>query len=199
MAGIAKRHVISLVLHQQPRLGRRVWLVACQASDLRFHPGCVARIHYVLHRMAHHRVTNAVFYWQNNDPVLLVIVLLQLDLTVEYRESLLGFQSLGLRVRAVTFQTKRTPLSPKQLWIAPTVGLVTGRTAQSKRGLVQVRLLKLLGLLAVAGKTSGDGIGLQKSRRLSGMWIVAGNAIALRAWMLHFRLFDFLCLLSSGR
>ena len=61
---------------------------------------------------------------------------------------------------------------------------------------MQVRLLHLLRLLAVAGQACIDRIRLQESRRLAGMRIVAGDAFALRARMLHLRLLNLLRLLA---
>ena len=41
-----------------------------------------------------------------------------------------------------------------------------------------------------------DGVGLQEAGRFAGVWIVAGDALALRAWVLHLRFVDFLGLLA---
>src|SRR5215467_1212652 len=63
---------------------------------------------------------------------------------------------------------------------------------------MQMRLLHLLGLLAVAGEAGVYGIRLNESRRASGMGIVTGGAIALRTWMLEFRFLDLLSLLAMA-
>src|SRR5271165_6731831 len=62
---------------------------------------------------------------------------------------------------------------------------VAGRAAQAIGRLMQVCLLELVGLIAVAGQASIHRIGLQKARRLACVWIVAGNAISLRSRMRH--------------
>ena len=57
---------------------------------------------------------------------------------------------------------------------------------------MQVRLLELVSLIAVAGQAGIDRIRLDEARRLAGVRIVAGDAFALRPRMLHFRLLDLL-------
>ena len=60
VACIAKCRVIRLVLHQQIRLSRRVWLMTRGAvnSDANF--GVVGGIHLIDHRMMIHRMTQAI-------------------------------------------------------------------------------------------------------------------------------------------
>src|SRR5215469_11906230 len=76
--------------------------------------------------------------------------------------------------------------------------LVARRAAQPERRLMQMRLLELLRLIAVAGQASVDRVRLNESRRLAGMRIVAGHAIALRARMLHFGLVDLFGLVAMA-
>ena len=83
--------------------------------------------------------------------------------------------------------------------VVAAVRLVAGRAAQPKRRLMQMRLLELLGLIAVARQAGVDRIRLNEARRLAGMRIVAGSAIALRARMLHFRFLDLVGLLGVAR
>ncbi len=74
--------------------------------------------------------------------------------------------------------------------------LVTGCASRFKRRLVQVRLLHLFRLIAMAGQASGHRIRLHETRRFAGMRIVAVGAIALRSRMLHFRVLDLLGLVG---
>jgi len=63
-------------------------------------------------------------------------------------------------------------------------------------GLVVMRLLELVSLVAVAGEACRNRVRLQEARRLAGVRIVAGNAITLRAGVLDLRLLDLLRLLA---
>src|ERR1019366_7479687 len=73
---------------------------------------------------------------------------------------------------------------------------MAGRAALDKRRLMEVRLLHLLRLFTVAGKTNKNRVRRQEARRPSGVRIVAGNAFALRAGMLHLRILNFFRLLA---
>src|ERR1039457_3076953 len=73
---------------------------------------------------------------------------------------------------------------------------VTRRAALFEGGLVQVCLLELVSLLTVAGEASRNRVRLQEPRCPSGMRIMAGNAFALCARMLHLGLLDLLCLFA---
>ncbi len=61
---------------------------------------------------------------------------------------------------------------------------------------MQMGLLALFRLIAVAGQAGADWIGLHESWRVSGVRIVAVGAISRRARMLHFRFFDLLGLIG---
>src|SRR5664279_996284 len=71
-------------------------------------------------------------------------------------------------------------------------------TTLGERGLMQVRLLHLLRLLAVARQACINRIRLYEPRCLSSMRIVANRAITLRARMLYLRLLDLFCLLGMA-
>src|ERR1039457_6313923 len=73
---------------------------------------------------------------------------------------------------------------------------VTRRAALFEGGLVQVCLLELVSLRTVAGEASRNRVRLQEPRCPSGMRIMAGNAFALCARMLHLGLLDLLCLFA---
>ena len=47
VAVVAERHVIRLVLHQQIRLGRRVWLMAGETTERRLHLALIGWVHHV--------------------------------------------------------------------------------------------------------------------------------------------------------
>src|ERR1035437_1092621 len=70
------------------------------------------------------------------------------------------------------------------------------RATQAKRGLMQVRLLELVSLLTMACKTCRNRIGLDEAWGRAGVRIVAGDAFALSARMLHLCLLDLLRLLA---
>ena len=61
---------------------------------------------------------------------------------------------------------------------------------------MQMRLLALLRLIAVAGQACADRIGLHKSRRVAGVRIVTVGAISRRARMLYFCFLDLLGLVG---
>ena len=64
--------------------------------------------------------------------------------------------------------------------------------------LVQVRLLHLLRLIAVARETGSNGIRLQETWRLSGVRVMAGSAVALRTRMLNSGFLNLFCLLAMA-
>ena len=166
------------------------------AVDVGLNFGDIRRIHYVLHRMAKQRMPKSILNGQNDDLVLLVVIRRQLDAAIEDGQDVLGFHFLRPRVRTVALQAQRASLRAQQVLIVAAVRFVTGSTTQSKHRLMQMRLLKLVSLFAVACQASIDGIGLNETGRLAGMRIVAGNAFALRARMLNFRLFDLLAFVA---
>lgn len=63
---------------------------------------------------------------------------------------------------------------------------------------MQMRLLELLRLIAVARQAGVHRIGLNEARRLAGMRVMADSAIALRARMRHFRFLDLCGLLAMA-
>jgi len=83
----------------------------------------------------------------------------------------------------------------QQVFIVSTVRLVADRASLVECRLMQHGFLHLFSLIAVAGEAGFHWIRLQESGRLSSMWVMASDAIALRAGMLHLRRFDLLRLL----
>src|SRR5208283_1313616 len=135
----------------------------------------------------------------DHDAVLLVIILRQFNLPIEDSQHIFSFQLLWLRVGTMALQTERAALRPEQLGTVAAVGLVTGCASLRKRRLVMNRLLLQLGQVGVAGQAGVNGIGLDESRSLPGVRIVASGAIALRPGMLHLGFFDFFRLLTVAR
>ena len=74
--------------------------------------------------------------------------------------------------------------------------LVTGCATQPECRLMQVRFLKLLGLVAVTREAGAHRIGLDKARRFSGVRIVACNAFPLSTRMLDFCFLNLLSLIA---
>src|ERR1035441_2708314 len=73
---------------------------------------------------------------------------------------------------------------------------VARRATLAEGRLMQVRLLHLLRLFSMASQTCINWIRLQEAWCAASVRIVTGNAFALRAWMLHLRLLNLLCLLA---
>lgn len=96
----------------------------------------------------------------------------------------MAFQAKVLRLRGA-----------QQVLVVAAVRLVAGCASLLEGRLVQMRFLELVSLVAMARKTCAYGIGLQESRALAGMRVMARNAVALGAWMLHLGAFDLLGLL----
>ena len=163
MAGHAERHVVRLILHQHSGLRSRMRLMAGQAVDRLQDLVQIARVHDVADGMPVRRVTVAVLDGQQDH--LSEVVFWQLDFTVENRDLVFGFEFLrvGIGPMALEAQLVRARGS-QQVHIVATVWLVTGRATLHERRLVQVRFLHLIGLIAVAGQTGADRIGLQESR-----------------------------------
>lgn len=72
-----------------------------------------------------------------------------------------------------------------------------GATLRESR-LVQVRLLHLFRLLAVAIQAGRDWVWLDESGCPAGVRVVTGSAIALRAGMLYLGFLNLLCLLAMA-
>ncbi len=85
---------------------------------------------------------------------------------------------------------------PQQMLIFAAVRLMASRASLHKCGLMQMRFLELFRLIRVAGQTGAHRIRLQKSRSLSRMRIMAGDAFSLRSGMRHLGLVDLLHLLA---
>src|SRR5579885_3508778 len=80
------------------------------------------------------------------------------------------------------------------MFVRAAVRLMTGRASLHRSGLVQMRLLHLLRLIAVASEACANRIGLYEARTLSAMRVVERDALSRRARMLHLRRFDRLAL-----
>ena len=111
---------------------------------------------------------------------------------------MLGLELLRLwRVGPVAFKTDLLRfLSAQKMIVLTPVRLVADRACLPKHGLMQVCFLKLLALIRVARQARVDRVRLQKARTASGVRVVAGHTLALRAGMGHLGLVNFLDLLA---
>ena len=194
MAGHAEGHVVLLIFHQHPRVRPGVRLVAGQAIDRLQNLVHVRRVHDVADRVLVDRVTVAVLNRQQNH--FAEIVFRQLYLAVEDRDQVLTLKLLWIRIGPVALQAELAGSGgAQQVIVIPAVRLVAGCASLLEGRLMQVGLLHLIGLVAVASQAGLHWIRLQEARRLSSVRIVASGAVALRSRMLHFRGIDRLRLL----
>src|SRR4051812_7610737 len=172
--------------------------MAGQAINRLDHAVHVRRIHDVDHRMLVDWVAMPVLQRQQDH--FSEVVLGQLYLAVENREQMLALELLRIRVWPMALKAQLVRAgSAQQVCVVSTMRLVAGCATLHECGLVQNCFLHLLGLIAMAGEASLHWIRLQESRRLSGMRVMARDAIALRARMLYLRRFNLLGLLVVAR
>src|ERR1035437_6841586 len=172
-------------------------LVAGDTAQLGLDLARIGRIEQVRNRMSGYRMPAPVLKRKDPGLVLLEIVFRQLDLAVEDRDQMLRLQLLRLRLVAMAFEAERVGVfRPQKVDVVAAMRFVADRAALAKRRLMQLRLLELLSLFAMAGKAGIHRIRLQEARRPSGVRIVAGNAFSLCARMLHLRLRDLPCPLA---
>ena len=87
-------------------------------------------------------------------------------------------------------------LGAQQVIVVAAMGLMADRAALLKRRLMDVCLLELVRLLAVAGQTGADRIRMQEARSFAGMGIMASHAFSLSSGMRHLGLVDLLHLIA---
>ena len=87
-------------------------------------------------------------------------------------------------------------LGAQQVFVLAAVGLVAGRASLSESGLMEMRLLELVGLVAMAGQASADRVRLQEARGFAGVRVVASDAFSLGSGMRHLGLIDLLNLVA---
>jgi hypothetical protein len=80
--------------------------------------------------------------------------------------------------------------------VFPAVWFVASCASLLKSGLMQMRLLELIGLVGMASQTGTDRIRLQKSRCFSGMGVVARDTLSLCPWMWNLGFIDLLDLIA---
>src|SRR5512146_1607715 len=159
--------------------------MACAAVQLSPDFRDVVRIHLINDRVLLHRMPKAVLDRQDRHSG--EVVLGQLYRAVEDSDEVLGLDSLRLRVRTVTLEAETVHGGgTQQVLIVSAMRRVAGCATLLERRLVKKFLLMLLGLIRMAGETGVYRVGLDESRRLSGMWVVASDAFAHRAGVLNF-------------
>ena len=97
------------------------------------------------------RMPTAVFQRQHRHFVLHEVVFRQFHRAVEDRDDMLCFKRLRLRIRSVTLEANAVRfLCSQQMLVLAAMGFMANRATFPERGLVQVRLLELIGLIRVA-------------------------------------------------
>src|SRR5208337_2916521 len=88
----------------------------------------------------------------------------------------------------------------QQVSVFAAVGLMAGCASLFESRLMEMRLLELVSLVAVAGQTGADRIRLQEARTFAGMGVVTSHAFSLGPGMRNFGLVDFVRLIAvTGR
>ena len=108
--------------------------------------------------------------------------------------SALELLRIDLRSVALKAQLVRS-CGAQQVLVLSTMWLMAGGATLGPGRLMQVRLLHLIGLIAVAGQAGIDWIWLYEARALAAMRVVARDAFARSARMLHFRRLDLFALI----
>src|SRR5581483_9035398 len=140
------------------------------------------------------RMAVAVLDWQQGH--LAEVVFRQPDLAIEDGDQVLILEFLRTCFWPVALEAELArSCGAQQMLIVSAVRLMAGGAALRPGWLMQVSLLHLVCLIAVAGQAGVDWIRLNESRALSAMRIVAGDAFARGARMLHLRGLDLLGLI----
>ncbi len=135
---------------------------------------------------------------QHHHRVLDEVISGQLHGSIEDGDQMLRRELLRLRsVGAVALETEVIHFfSPQKVIVVATVRLVADRARLSKDGLVQVRFLELVGLIAMTGQTGADWVRLQEAWGLAGVRIVTSDAFALRSRMRYLGFVDLFDLIA---
>ncbi len=194
MAGVAESHVVGLIFDEQAGLGRSVGLMAGETTEGSLDLALIGRIEHIGHGVIFDRMAEAEAEGQDGHLVLLVVVVGELDGSVEDGEQVVGFVALGNGVGPVTLEAERVALGAEKMIVIAAMGGVAGGAALKESGLMMGRLLAEFVDIAVASETDGDGVGLGQAGLVAGVGAVAIGAVARGSGMRHFGVVDELAL-----
>src|ERR1019366_2651397 len=140
----------------------------------------------------------SILQGQHHRLVIGEVVLGEFYAPIQDADQVFGFELLRCwRVGPVAFEAQRIWfLGAQQVVVVAAVGLMAGRASLLKSRLMEMRLLKLVGLVGMASQTGADRIRLQEARGFAGVWVVASHAFSLGSGMRHLRLIDLLHLIA---
>ena len=191
MATGAEHDVIGLILHQQITFRRRMGLVAGITVDSGANLGDVPGIHLINDWVPLDWMAQAVL--DGDRRYRAEVPFRQFHAAIEDRDGVCVLDWRRLSIRPVALETECVDgFCAKQMVVFATVRLVASGTALPEGRLVQVFLIALLGLIAVAADTSIDRVRLRQSWLSARVGIVTRCAIARRARMLNLRFLDLL-------
>ena len=177
VTAIAEIHVHGLILCQQIALRGRVRLMAGQAvhrGTLGI-PGVHGTGYGVLIRRVPQSITKRQHLWSGSPEV----IVRELYAALKDRDEMCIVELLRVTVWAVALQAQGIHRRySEQVFVVTSMRLVAGGASLRERRLVQVCLLHLIGLVAMARQARRHGIRLQEARSFSSVWVVARSAIA---------------------
>jgi len=184
VTAIAEIHVHGLILCQQITLRRRVRLMAGQAGHRV--TLWICRVHGTGNGVLIRRVPQSIPKRQHRRPGSPEVVFLKPHAALKDRDQICIVELLRISVWPMTLQAQAVyRCHSEQVFVITPMRLMAGCASLPKRWLVQVRLLHLIGLVAVARQARRHRIRLEEARSFSSVRVVARSAIPQRSRMLH--------------